>query len=94
MNRKNGAISGNFISISQLEALSKKLEKIMADMGNALHDGKIPARPAYGKGHAQTCEWCCFSSVCQREADGKIRYIEKRTHGECLDILDGKGEKE
>ena len=94
VNRKNGAISGNFISLSQLEALSKKLEKIMADMGNALHDGKIPARPAYGKGHAQTCEWCSFSSVCQREADGKIRYIEKRTHGECLDILDGKGEKE
>ena len=93
VNRKSGAISGNFISLSQLEALSKKLEKIMADMGNALHDGKIPARPAYGKGHAQTCEWCSFSSVCQRDADGKIRYIEKRTHGECLDILDGKGEK-
>ena len=93
VNKKSGALSGNFISLSQLEALSKRLEKIMAEMGNSLHDGKIPARPAYGKGHAHTCDWCAFSSVCRREPDGKIRYIEKRTHGECLDILDGKEER-
>lgn len=93
VNKKSGAVSGNFISLSQLEKLSQKLEKIMADMGNSLHDGKIPALPAYGKGHAQTCDWCSFSSVCRREPDGRIRYIEKRTHDECLDILDGKGEQ-
>ena len=93
VNKKSGALSGNFISLPQLEELSKKLEKIMAEMGNCLHEGKIPARPAYGKGHAQTCDWCSFSSVCRREPGGKIRYIEKRTHGECLDILDGKGER-
>ena len=93
VNKKSGAVSGNFISLSQLEKLSQKLEKIMADMGNSLHEGKIPALPAYGKGHAQTCDWCSFSSVCRREPDGRIRYIEKRTHDECLDILDGKGEQ-
>lgn len=93
-NKKSGALCGNFISLSQLEALSKRLEKIMKDMGENLHGGKIPARPAYGKGHAQTCEWCAFSSVCQRQSGAKVRYIEKLTHGECLDILDGKGEKQ
>ena len=87
---KSGAMSGNFISLLQLEELSKRLEKIMRDMGENLHEGKIPARPAYGKGHAQTCEWCAFSSVCQRESGGKIRYIEKLSHEECLERLDNK----
>ncbi len=93
-NKKSGALSGKFISLSQLEELSKKLEKTMAEMGENLHGGKIPARPACGKGHAQTCEWCSFSSVCQREKNGKIRYIEKLSHSECLDILDGKEKKQ
>ncbi len=93
MNKKNGAIGGNFISLAQLDALSKRTEKIMKNMGENLHGGKIPARPAYGKGHDKTCEWCSFSSVCQRKNGGKIRYIEKLSHSECLEILDREGEK-
>ncbi len=84
---------GNLISLQQLENLTEKLERIMANMGNDLHNGKIPALPAYGKGHAQTCEWCSFASVCQREKNGKVRYIEKLTHEECLKMLGAK-EKE
>lgn len=92
VNKKSGALSGKFISLSQLERLSKVLEKIMADMGNNLHEGKIPAFPVSGTGHANTCDFCDFKSVCRAGKNVKKRKIEKLSHGECLDILDGKEE--
>lgn len=92
VNKKSGALSGKFISFSQLERLSRVLEKTMADMGNSLHEGKIPAFPVSGTGHTNTCEYCDFRSVCRTEKNVKKRKIEKLSHGECLDILDGKEE--
>ena len=91
INKRNGALSGKFISLSQLEKLKIRLEKIMSDMGENLHDGKIPALPIFGKGHDKTCEWCAYASVCMREKNSAKRYIEQKTHSECLSEL---GEKE
>lgn len=88
INKRTGAMSGKFISLSQLEALEKKLEKIMSEMGNSLHEGKIPALPVFGKGHDKTCEWCPYASVCMREKNGRKRYIAPKTHSECLSELE------
>ena len=87
-NKRSGAIKGTFYSLEQLGRLANRMDKIMAEMGNSLHEGKVPAKPVVGKGHANTCEWCDFSSICMRERDGEFRYLEKRNHSECLNSLD------
>ncbi len=91
INKRSGALSGKFISLPQLEKLQKKLERIMSEMGENLHAGKIPALPVFGKGHDKTCEWCPYAAVCMREKNGAKRYIVPKTHSECLSEL---GEKE
>ncbi|MBQ8029724.1 MAG: PD-(D/E)XK nuclease family protein [Clostridia bacterium] len=86
---RSGSISGNFISLAQLGRLAGKMDEIMAQMGNELHKGKIPAKPAFGKNHSTTCQWCDFSSVCLRYEDSPKRYIESLKHSECLGKLSG-----
>ena len=90
--KKRGGLSGDLISLSQLGKLAKRMDQIMAQMGDCLHAGKVPAKPVVGKTHGRTCEWCDFSSVCRRDKNGEFRYLPYRTHEECLDELDGKGE--
>lgn len=85
--KANGSISGNFISLSQLGKLTKKMDEIMAQMGNELHKGHIPAKPAYGKNHTDTCRYCDYKSVCLRYEDSPKRYVQSLKHGECLSIL-------
>ncbi|MBQ5968987.1 MAG: exodeoxyribonuclease V subunit gamma [Clostridia bacterium] len=82
-------VKGDFITLSQLGKLAKRMDKIMADMGAALHAGAVAARPVVGTGHGDTCDWCDFASVCRHERDGAVRYLEKRSHADCLSILDG-----
>ncbi|MCM1545199.1 MAG: PD-(D/E)XK nuclease family protein, partial [Ruminococcus sp.] len=88
-NRKTSAVSGEFINLQQLGALAKKMDKIIAEMGNSLHNGFVPAKPAFGKDHGDTCDYCDFKSVCMKDEGVSYRYIEKLTHSECLTKLDG-----
>ena len=87
--KSGGAVTGNLITLSQLGKLAKRMDKIMADMGNALHNGAVPAKPVRGKTHGQTCEWCDFSSVCRREHGDAYRYLPQITHAESLESLEG-----
>lgn len=88
--KKTDAIKGNFISLEQLGRLAKRMDKIMAEMGNSLQKGKVPAKPVVGRGQGDTCQWCDFKSICMRDYDGEYRYLEKKNHSECLEELDGK----
>lgn len=89
INQKTGRLKGNFVSLEQLGRLGKKLDEIMANMGNELHSGHVPARPVSGKNRTDTCEWCDFQSVCMRNEGVKVRRIEELNHGQCLEKLDG-----
>lgn len=85
---KSGSIKGNFISLGNLERLAEIMDNIMAEMGNELHKGKIPARPAFGKEHGTTCDFCDYQSVCKRAEGVKYRYIEKLNHSESIEKLE------
>ena len=87
--KSGGAVTGNLITLSQLGKLAHRMDKIMAQMGDALHAGQVPARPVRGKTHGQTCEWCDFSSVCRREHGDAFRYLPQMTHDESLQELEG-----
>ena len=88
VNKRTNAVSGRFISLEQLGLLAKRMDRILRQMGNDLHDGKVEAKPVFGKNHDKTCEWCDYRSVCGREADGVFRYLQKRSHSEALTALE------
>ena len=85
---RSGGISGNFISLEQLSKLAKKMDKIMEEMGNELHRGNIPAKPAFGIDHGTTCDYCDFAGICMRQEGVELRYIEKLKHAECLEKIE------
>lgn len=91
---KKGKATGNIISLTQLENLNKKIDGIIADMAESLHEGKIPAYPVYGKDHDKTCDYCDYKSVCCHEQGGRYRYIKFDKHEECLKKLSGGEEDE
>lgn len=89
INKRTGALSGTFINLEQLGKLSRRMDEIMREMGNALHNGLVPAKPAFGKNHSDTCQRCDYKSVCMRNPGDEVRYIRSLTHTQCLNLLEG-----
>ena len=83
-----GALKGNFISINQFKKLGAYMDKLIKEMGDSIHEGKIPAVPALGPNHSTTCEWCDYNEVCLREK-GEYRYIDNLKHDDALRIISG-----
>ena len=94
VNKRTRAISGQFISLTQLGLLSKRMDRILKQMGEDLHRGRVEALPVFGKNHGRTCEWCDYRSVCQREEGGAFRYVQKYTHPQALTILEEEEERD
>ncbi|MGN0468868.1 MAG: PD-(D/E)XK nuclease family protein [Acutalibacteraceae bacterium] len=94
VDKRSGKISGNFISLEQMGVLAKKMDKIMADMGNELHEGHIPARPVYRKNRGCACDYCDYKSVCMSSEGVKVRYLEELKHSQCLFKLDEEGRED
>ena len=92
INKRSGAVSGQFISLTQLGLLAKRMDRILRQMGEDLHDGRVEAKPVYGKNHAYTCDWCDYRSVCGREQDGAFRYLQGLNHSEALAALEQEAE--
>ena len=76
------------ITLGQLGLLAKRMDKILRQMGNDLHDGRVEAKPVFGKNHSKLCEWCDYSSVCGREAGDAARYLKVRTYADALTLLE------
>ena len=86
---KKGGFKGSLITLEQLGKLSRRMDRIMAEMGNALQNGQVPAKPVRGKTHGRTCEFCDFKAVCRREHGDSYRYLPKMKHEESLSALEG-----
>ncbi len=83
-----GTLKGNFISLKQFQKLGRYMDNLIKEMGNNIHEGKIPAIPALGPNHSTTCEWCDYNEVCLREK-GEYRYIDNLKHDDALRIISG-----
>ena len=82
----------NSYTSDDFELLSKKVKKIIAEMGEKLHNGEIPALSyVKGKGKQQItpCNWCAYKSVCAKSEHGKenVRRIKERNFAETLESL-------
>ena len=81
--KKTGALKGNLISLDALARLASKMDGIIKNMGDSLHEGKVDARPLMGGGHTKTCEYCDYGEVCMLKKPS-YRYIEDLKHDECI----------
>lgn len=70
---KKGNLKGCFASLEGLGRIAKKINSLVAEMGNNLHAGRIAQNPIDGKGHEHTCDYCDYGDVCAAR-----RFINKR----------------
>lgn len=84
---KNGDVSGTFASLEELGRIEKKVESLIAMMGNNLHKGYINQNPIHGKNHDRTCEFCDYSSVCANRKMIDKREMKEMDDNEVITIL-------
>lgn len=84
---KNGEIKGNVISAEQMQKLKEKMDEVVADMGNSLHEGKIDDMPVITNPNFTPCSYCDYKAVC-RNKDKKSEALIL-DFGEVLNQLDG-----
>lgn len=85
----NNDIKGCFASFEELGVISRKIESLIAEMGNMLHMGMINQNPIHGKNHDKTCEFCDYSDVCANRRIINPKEMESYTDEEVVEILKG-----
>ena len=84
--KKNG-LTGCFASLEELGKISKKVEALIAEMGNLLQSGNISQNPINGKNHDKTCEYCDYSFVCANRRTVPNREMEVLKDEAVMNIL-------
>jgi len=85
---KYGKLVGNLYNAQHLGKLSRKIEKIITDMGEALHSGEIPPYPFVDSNDYSACTYCDYKSVCGFETGDRVKNIEKLHHDKVLEMLE------
>lgn len=84
--KKSGELTGQLASLEELGHIHKKINSLIAQMGNELHKGNISRNPVWNKNHKNVCDYCDFKDVC---ANSKL--IENRV---CSDLTDSQVKEE
>lgn len=88
LDKKKQVLKGDFITVKQLSVLAEKMDGIIRDMGNNIHRGFVPATPVCGSAYTDVCSWCDYGDICMKE-NPRYRYIEKKSHDDCIRELMG-----
>lgn len=90
--KKDGSLTGTLIDLSSLGKLNEKIDILLKDMAQSLHNGHIPAYPAQcSKGtsnYNNVCVYCDYKSVCGFEQTDETRLFDSISHKDALEILD------
>ena len=73
--------------MEELGRISRKVENLIAEMGNLLQKGSINQNPINGKTHDKTCEFCYYSSVCASRRIIENREMEDLKDDDVIKIL-------
>ena len=84
---KKDGITGCFASLEELGRIGRKVENLIAEMGNHLQSGNIEQNPINGKNHDKTCEFCDYSSVCASRRILENREMDDLSEEEVLEYL-------
>ena len=91
-NTKSTGLTGCFASYEELGRISKKIDALLTEMGNNLHEGIINQNPINGSNHDKTCEYCDYQSVCAARRIIENREMQSLKDEEVLEILKGESE--
>lgn len=80
-------LKGCFASYEQLGKISRKVDSLLAEMGNNLHHGLINQNPINGSNHDKTCEFCDYSEVCAARRIINNREMDTYSDEEVVEIL-------
>lgn len=78
--RKSGELTGQLASLEELGKIHRKVNSLIAQMGNQLHMGNIQRNPVWNKTHKNVCDYCDYKDVC-----ANTKLIENRV---CDDFKD------
>ncbi|MBQ8783018.1 MAG: PD-(D/E)XK nuclease family protein [Clostridia bacterium] len=88
---KKCAFSGSLIGFKEMSLLSDKVEDILREMGDCLHNGKIKAEPVFSasstSAYTDACKYCDYKTVCGFEPDDQRKEIEKLSDADCFKLL-------
>lgn len=88
---KKCAFSGSLIGLKEMKLLSEKVENILREMGDSLHQGQIQAEPVFSQSttsvYNDACKYCDYKTVCGFEPDDRKKEIEKLSDEDCFKIL-------
>lgn len=77
----------SIVSLGELGLISKKIDSLITEMGNALHAGLINPYPIHGKNHDKTCEYCDYKTVCMNKPEIEKRTFESMSKSEVFSAL-------
>jgi len=83
---KNGEFKGSIVTQEQMDKIREKLDALIAEMGNALHSGRIDDMP-YTTGSFSACDYCDYKAVCCNR--GKRNEVSIPKFEEALRELEG-----
>ena len=87
---KRGKLAGSFLSLDGFAALHAKIDEMLVNMGMALHNGEIAARPVKGiKAYENLCTYCDYRDVCRHTDADECREASAMKHSEAVALLKG-----
>ena len=81
-------LKGCFASLEGLGRIAKKINSLIAEMGNGLHEGHIEQNPIDGKDHEHTCEYCDYGDVCASRKFINKREMKQLNDAEVISALE------
>lgn len=87
--KKDGSITGRLISEKNLKKLNREIDKVLINMGNSVHNGKIEVLPV----DESKCDNCDYKSVCHFEDGDAVRVINEMTHEQAIEKLETQGDE-
>ena len=84
---KQGILSGKIATLSQLGAISRKIDALIINMGQSLHNGAVSQNPINGKNHTDTCDKCDYKAICLNKTEITNNEMEGISDGEAMSII-------
>ena len=93
--RLKGYLPDVLYTLSQFGQLSRKIDSLLTEMGEALHRGEIPVLPkCCADDRYSVCDYCDYRSVCGFESGDRVREIFKKDNKKILAEFACEDEKE
>ena len=86
--KTNGDLKGSLASLAQFGLIHKKVNELIIQMGNELHNGNISQSPVKNKSHKTTCDFCDYSDVCANKRSIEYRITEELSDNDVKNALE------